>query len=153
MVAANDFRLRRIKNKHMLAALGVQALWLGATSLHVVPPLFLITSWSQSVIGLFVGLLLFFPLWRFGAMGAGDIKLIATLGFILGLAGLFPVLLLATAVCGGHALVTVAGVGGWQTARTQWQQGAGMRRGLPYGAYLALAALMWVLWRVMETHG
>ncbi len=102
-------------------------------------------SWRQCLTGFLMGLLVFFPLWSLKLLGAGDVKLIATLGFLLGFAGLWQVVLVATVLTGLHAVITVLAQG-WLPARANWwQESKEQRRGVPYGAWLAITALAWVL--------
>lgn len=148
-IATHDFQYRRVPNKLLLVAIGLQTgllilLWQTNEVL-----LFGAQRWDQSLIGLALGLILFYPLWRFRALGAGDVKFIAVLGFLLGPAGLFPVLLLGTVACGLHALGMVL-LMGWTSARNVWRASPATRRGVPYAAYLALAAIAWMIWKVSE---
>jgi prepilin peptidase CpaA len=96
--AITDVRDRRIPNRltypAMIAGLAVQA------ALH---------GWRGLLLGLggaliFGGLFLIFHLVR--AMGAGDVKLAAALGFIIGPAGSWQVMF-ATAVAGGALAILV----------------------------------------------
>ncbi len=63
----------------------------------------------QALLGAFVGLGLFLPLYLAGAMGAGDVKLLAALGAFVGPAEVLGVAL-CTAACGGlmGVLITLA---------------------------------------------
>lgn len=148
-VAASDFRFRRIRNHGLLIALLIQSLWLLMTAAGGLSAHDLIPGWRQALAGFGLGLVMFYPLWRWNAMGAADVKLIATLGFLLGIKGVLPILLMASVAAGVHGLVIV-GQGGWSLARAQWRQGTGSRRGVPYGAYLALSTLVWVMLRAYE---
>jgi prepilin peptidase CpaA len=62
-------------------------------------------GWSLA--GLFVGALLFFPMFALRGMGAGDVKLLAALGAWLG-PGQVAVVALATSLAGGAIAVVVA---------------------------------------------
>lgn len=134
-------------NQVLVVALVFQVVWLSLNSLGFTAlghlPAYL--SWSQCITGFVMGLLVFFPLWGFKLLGAGDVKLIATLGFLLGFAGLWQVVLVATVLTSLHAVVTVMAKG-WLSARMGWwQESKEQRRGVPYGAWLAITALAWVL--------
>ena len=148
-IAIHDFRYRRVPNKLLLAAVGLQAgllvlLW---QTTEILP--FGAQRWDQSLIGFVLGLIIFYPLWRFRALGAGDVKFIAVLGFMLGPSGLLPVLFLGTIACGLHALGMVLAMG-WTSARNVWRSDSATRRGVPYAAYLALTAIAWMVWKVSE---
>jgi len=90
--AAIDIRTRRIPNVITLgtAALG---LMLAATGWSGVSP-------ASSMMGLLLGLLLMLPGYFFGATGAGDVKLMAAVGTVLGLERIVQAFLL-TAIAGG----------------------------------------------------
>jgi len=90
--AAIDIRTRRIPNAITfgMAALG---LTLAATGLSGVSP-------ASSLVGLVLGLVLMLPGHFFGATGAGDVKLMAGVGSVLGLERIVQAFLL-TAIAGG----------------------------------------------------
>jgi len=74
--SAHDLRTRRIPNALTIGAAAV------AVVLHGV-----LSGWSGvlvAVAGWTVGLVLFFPLFALGGMGAGDVKLLAAIGAWLG---------------------------------------------------------------------
>lgn len=145
-IIVGDFKKRRINNRLLLVAFVLQASFLLLNELasdFLVLPVYI--SWRQCVTGFSMGLLVFFPLWSLKLLGAGDVKLIATLGFLLGFAGLWQVVLVATVLTGLHAVVMVLAQG-WLPARANWwQESKEQRRGVPYGAWLAITALAWVL--------
>lgn len=97
--AAIDIRTRRIPNVITFgtAALG---LTLAATGLSGVSP-------ASSLVGLVLGLLLMLPGHFFGATGAGDVKLMAAVGAVLGLERIVQAFLL-TAIAGGLLAVGLA---------------------------------------------
>jgi prepilin peptidase CpaA len=64
-------------------------------------------GWSHAVLGLFVGLLVFFPLFALGAMGAGDVKLMAAAGAWIGAASILYVALYGS-LAGGVLAVILA---------------------------------------------
>jgi prepilin peptidase CpaA len=149
LVAISDFRFHRVPNKWLVATLTAQAVWLFLVWQGIAISRVGASGWDQALAGLSFGLILFYPLWRFRAVGAGDVKFIATLAFVLGLDNLFPVLLIGTAACGIHGLGVVLLVG-WMPARNMWRSGSPTRRGVPYAAYLALAAIAWMVWQVSQ---
>jgi len=119
-----DFRVRRIPNPLVVALLvwgGVQMLWLGRPTL------------PAAGLGLLVGggIFLLLALLRRGAMGAGDVKLAAAIGWLVG----YPLVLTALfwgIVAGGVAAVVLL-----VTRR------AGRKDTMAYGPYLAMGG--WVL--------
>src|SRR5690606_29832077 len=148
LVIAYDLRFRRVPNMLLAAALLLQIAWLLAAP-DVAAPM-AASGWSQAGLGFAVGLALFYPLWRFGAMGAGDVKYIAVLGACVGTAGLFSVLLPGSLLAGLHALAVTA-TGGLANARASWRANAGKRRGIPYAAYLALGAMASAAWLMAKS--
>jgi len=114
-----DFRVRRIPNPLVVALLVwglVQLTWLGRP------------SFASAGLGLLVGggVFLLLSLLRRGAMGAGDVKLAAAIGFLVG----YPLVLTALfwgIVAGGIAALVLL-----LTRR------AGRKDAMAYGPYLAL---------------
>jgi prepilin peptidase CpaA len=94
-----DLRCRRVPNALTggIAAAGVVIAALHATGLSV----------AASLAGLVVGLLLMLPGHLIGATGAGDVKLFAAIGTLLGPVGI-AMAFLYTAVAGGLLAVFVA---------------------------------------------
>jgi leader peptidase (prepilin peptidase)/N-methyltransferase len=120
-----DFQARRIPNGLVLALLLwalVQPLWLGQPSL------------TAAALGLSIGggLFLLLALIRRGAMGAGDVKLAAALGALLGYPLVLQGLFWGVLAAGVAALVLLA------TRR------AGRKDYMAYGPYLALGG--WIIW-------
>jgi leader peptidase (prepilin peptidase)/N-methyltransferase len=120
-----DFRAHRLPNTLLLALLAwavIQALWLGRPSL------------IMAGLGLLIGLALFMliALLGRGAMGAGDVKLAAVLGAVVGYPLILPALL-AGILAGGAAAILML-----LTRR------AGRKDYMAYGPYLALGA--WMVW-------
>ena len=99
VATAIDMKTRRIPNELTAAMAGVGlALAITGTSG---------TSIAGSFAGFFLGLLLMLPGYRLGATGAGDVKLMAAVGAILGPA-LVVTAFLFTAVAGGVLAIVVA---------------------------------------------
>jgi len=124
-VSIVDFRVRRIPNALFWALLlwaPLQVLLLGYPSL------------ANAGLGLLVGggVFLVLALIRRGAMGAGDVKLVAALGAILGFPSVFYGLLLGAVLGGAAALFLLA------------SRRAGRKDPMAYGPYLALGG--WVVW-------
>lgn len=146
VIAVYDLRWRRVPNGWLVAGLAAQAVWLLAVRLGWAGPGAGADGFAAAAAAFVLALVFFFPLWKFRALGAGDVKYIATLGFLLGAPTLIPVLLIGTLACGLHALVVVMR-SGWSQARAVWRPAPGAaRRGIPYAAYLALAAIGWLAW-------
>lgn len=138
-VACSDWRARRVPNRLLLAAWVGQACWLAATAMPAVqlqgPGA---AGISQALAGLALGLAVFLPLWRGGFMGAGDVKYLAVLGWLLGPLGLFIVAVAGNLVGGVHALY-------------RWVRPAASGRRnqrLPHAVHLAVAAGAWLAWRL-----
>jgi prepilin peptidase CpaA len=95
--AVEDCRTRRIRN-WLTLSLAVSGLLCSAFSLTPINP------W-QSILGLLTGFALPFALFVLGAIGAGDVKLLAGIGAWLGPAGILAVFLLEAVI--GMVLVVV----------------------------------------------
>ena len=98
-----DLRSRRISNRLVVTGLGIGLV------LNL-----LLGSWAGlgwSLLGGLLGLALFFPFFALGGMGAGDVKLLACLGAILGPKDLLAVALVG-AVIGGVLALIVASMNG-----------------------------------------
>ena len=94
-----DLRTRRIPNVLTFSAAA------GALLFHLATG-----GWSaadSSLAGLFLGALLFFPMFALRGMGAGDVKLLAAIGAWLG-PGQVATVALATSIVGGVVAVVVA---------------------------------------------
>jgi prepilin peptidase CpaA len=147
-----DVRSRRIPNwltasmvaaGFVMAAVGISGLTLG-----------------QAALGFAVGLLLMLPGHALGATGAGDVKLMAAIGTILGPSMVFSAFL-ATAVAGGIFAVVVAlrrgrlhatldGTRQLIASPTQGKQAiesAGRSNRFAYGPAIAVGTLVAVLMR------
>ncbi|GGB97789.1 membrane protein [Oxalicibacterium flavum] len=146
-----DLLFRRVPNWLLLAAFMSHVGWLvvmgnGLNGIDI---------W-QSLIGGFVGLVLFLPFYALHAMGAGDVKFFALLGLMMGVSALLPIWLIGSVIAGLHAvawhvasrqlvmlpawnLLTDKVTGNsWYQAMLKNRKG---RRGIPYAAYLAIGAI------------
>lgn len=153
-----DWFFRRVPNWLVLAGAAVQVflLILSDAGYHVGGQL----SPTQAVVGAVVAFAFLLPFYAFRAMGAGDVKFFAVLGLWLGLPDVLIVWALASVLAGLHAVVQVVSRGamnvhapGWQffdwapagTKRREmydwFHARQGGRRGIPYAAYLAVAAV------------
>ncbi|GAB3626987.1 peptidase A24A prepilin type IV [Pandoraea terrae] len=148
-----DTTARRIPNTLLFAVTALTLLWLGSCDLSGVAATQAapVSVWSHLAGGLLGGVVLL-PFWRWNLMGAGDVKLFAVIGLIAGHATLLPVWWLASLAAGVHAAATLLWrrpfartwrerTAGWAWVRRMhaWREG---RQGIPYGAYLAAAALL-----------
>lgn len=133
-VAFCDLRWRRVPNALLLAALAIQLAWLAAARLGLaIPPLSGTRGWTGALAGLALGLV-FFPLWKWRLMGAGDVKYLAVLGLLVGMGPLATALLWGSIPGGVHAM-------GQAFRMIRRGPGGRPRRGVPYAAYVALAVL------------
>lgn len=104
-------------------------------------------SWSDSLFGIFLGggLLLgiawvYELLTKREGMGGGDVKLLAMLGAFLGWKAIFPVIFIASL---GGSLVGIPLI---------LLRGENSRFALPFGPFLAAAALIYLFWGQMLLH-
>lgn len=131
LIGWSDWTRRRIPNVLLMAGFGCALLglvFLGRTPFGASP--------LQCLIGALAGLLALLPFYILRIMGAGDVKLFATAGALLGWPALLPVWLIASVLAALHAV-------GWMTSSTFLPQLAASRYvgtfgRLPYGAHLAV---------------
>jgi prepilin peptidase CpaA len=156
-VAISDLYARRVSNGVLLMALLAGALTIGMQEGGSPSP-------SQALAGLLCGLVLL-PFYAFGLMGAGDVKFFGTLGFLLGWQPMLPIWIVASLMAGVHAFAVLSAprllnympvplrvsieysqrrldANPLHQRVLAARQG---RRGIPYAAYLALAALTFAL--------
>ncbi|MDT8342497.1 MAG: prepilin peptidase, partial [Longimicrobiales bacterium] len=152
--AVTDLRERRIPNRVTVLGAGA-ALALAAAETGGLP--------TAALLGLGAALLVTFPLFALGALGAGDAKLAAVVGAFLGLDGLLPAALYAGLAGGllglasavrrgvivpvlletGHRMAYLATLGRRGARVTIHDPDA---RTIPYGVAIAAGALMaWFL--------
>lgn len=144
-----DLSARRVPNTLIIIGLTIQTIWLLLVSFYSIDTGSITTStnWTASLTGLIAGLVIFYPLWRFRAMGAGDVKFIALLGFCLGLPGQINALLLASILAGIHALASILHLR-WPALPVGNAKPVTAKRSIPYAAYLALATLGGAGWQL-----
>lgn len=113
IACATDLRSARIPNWLTFAAAA------GGLAFHTVSPQGM--GLGSAVMGLLVGLAVFFPFFVLRAMGAGDVKLLAALGAWLGVG---PVLWVAlyTSIAGGAFAIVISLAKGYlgQALRNIW---------------------------------
>jgi prepilin peptidase CpaA len=114
-------------------------------------------GWSEAGLGAAVGFGFLLPFYATGLMGAGDVKFAGVLGLWVGLSDLIPIWVVASLLAFAHAVL-------WRKLR-DWpifprlismlvgpsrasEPDAPTRRVriIPYAAYLALAAAVWMVW-------
>jgi prepilin peptidase CpaA len=145
LIAISDVSTRRVPNAWLLSALAVGAVlwcvdWMtGRTG----------APW-QPLVGFFSGLLVLLPFYAIRWMGAGDVKLFATLGFLLGAKALLPIWIIASLLAGTYVIYRVLSNYRLRHA-TQGMLDADVireitaertRRGTPYAAFLSAGALI-----------
>ncbi|GGI53997.1 A24 family peptidase [Oxalicibacterium solurbis] len=148
-----DVLYRRVPNNLLLLALLIHAGFLMITGHGFAG----IDVW-QSAIGGAIAFAVFLPLYLLRVMGAGDVKFFTLLGFLLGIQYLAITWLVASLMAGLHAAAWIA----WQHGITADLPALGQmahkiadsrfyrrmvehrsgRKGIPYAAYLACAALV-----------
>jgi len=150
VITYTDVRYRRIPNKFVLAAL------IGGLVLNTV--FGGLNGLLTSLAGCAVAFVLMLALHIFGAMGAGDVKLFAAIGSIIGLRMVLPtfavilitglVLAVYSMIRGGLVRATLFGVfqffvgflPGWQVPR--FAAPADRRHTLPYGVAITFGSLI-----------
>jgi prepilin peptidase CpaA len=144
-IAISDLYARRVPNSWLLIALGLGSLlfcteWaLG----HSEPP------WP-ALTGLTTGLMVLLPFYIIHWMGAGDVKLFATLGFLLGSKALLPIWIIASILAGAHSIYVLLSnyrlrhvmQGALQDDAIRALTAEKKRRGTPYAAFLSTGALI-----------
>ena len=150
LIIYHDVRYRRIPNPFVLATL-ITGLTLN----------FAVGGWRgalTSVGGCVLAFILMFMLHVFGAMGAGDVKLFAAIGSVLGAHLVLPTFVVVVLTGGLLALVVVLRTGifrttchrvlqifvgllpGWQMPR--FSVPADRRHTIPYGAAITIGAII-----------
>ncbi|WP_431127731.1 A24 family peptidase [Variovorax paradoxus] len=146
-----DARQRRIPNWLVLvgAAIALSALAMNAQPFGI--------RWPDALTGSALGfgfLLLFYAA---GVMGAGDVKFAGALGLWVGATPLLPIWIFASLLAGMHAVLWLALQRlAWFPRLTLMLSGRplatddpGVRkhtRPIPFAAYLAVAAAVWMVW-------
>jgi len=137
----------------LIAGFGVQALWLLANGFFVLSlptawGVVVATHWSIALATAGIVFVVLFPLWRFRAMGAGDVKFAALLGFCMGPVGLLQAFIVGSLVAGVHSVLYFV------QREVPWLLGPLGRhpvtRATPYAAYLALGVLLGVVWQLAD---
>jgi prepilin peptidase CpaA len=105
VAAVYDIRYRRIPNwltlSGVLVGIGLNSFL--NTSLH---------NWRSALMGLGLAFLIYFPLYLLRGMGAGDVKLMAAIGALVGPANWFGIFLFSNVLGGIAAVVLLLSKGG-----------------------------------------
>ena len=157
LAIGNDLYARRVPNTVLLGTLAVAGLWqvLGLLGWVAISS----PSLVHASLALVVGLAAMLPFYVIGWMGAGDVKLVAVLGFLLGLKPLLVVWVIGNLFLGVHTtliLATRLAVRsqpqlaslqlGWQRSALHQliQRPRQGRKGMPYAAYLGMGVFIYV---------
>ena len=160
-VIISDLYARRVSNRGLLLTL------VAATFSMLLLPAQTTTAGSAFA-GLLIGLFSLLPFYAIKWMGAGDVKLFAVFGFVLGNGYLLPLWIGASLLAGLHALAVIcsrraiaSNANGFFLALSNsqqrleknrfWQQTLQARqgrKGIPYAAYLGMTTLALVCMEV-----
>ena len=142
-----DFTQRRAPNRLLALALGLQAIWVGGLYAGWLPPPLGSGSLLDLTGSFIAALVLFFPFWKLKIFGAGDVKYIAVLGFLLGYADALTVVLLGSVVIGAYALgIRFLGTIPRFVLFSENQR----ERRVPYAGCIAAVCFIWVFWRIAQ---
>ena len=119
-----DWRRRRIPNALLLPV------FLTALALN----------WARGLAGMALAALIFLPLWLVRAVGAGDVKLMATAGALIGPMAWLKVFALTAVLNGVWALAILA---------VRGREALGTRK--PFAPALLGGVLVWLWWRFSST--
>lgn len=111
-IAVIDWRQRRVPNLLLLTLLLPAVAVLSFRGVGLLP-----VGWVASLIGLAMGLVVTLPGYTVSKLGAGDVKLAAVMGFVLGWPLVSWALMLAALVLGAMSLAVVA-IFGYANAKT-----------------------------------
>jgi prepilin peptidase CpaA len=151
LVVVYDFRMRRAPNWLVLAG---AVFALGALALGAGP---LGHDWRAALLGAGAGfgfLLLFYAT---GLMGAGDVKFAGALGLWVGVSALAPIWIIASLMATAHSVLWLS-LKRWPffprlalllagpSRESEPSTPVRRVRIIPYAAYLALAAAVWMVW-------
>lgn len=140
-----DFRQRRVPNILILFALIFQILWLIGAAFNTLPPPLGSAKVLDLLLSFVISLAVLLPLWRFKIFGAGDVKYIATLGFLLGYHDALTIVLLGSAVMGAYALLLIL----LKTIPRFYLFAERQKeRRLPYAGFMGLVSLFWIFWQL-----
>lgn len=148
-----DLRWRKVPNLLVLA--GVVGALLSLAFGAALPGL----DWPAAFVGSGAAFAVLLPFYALRLMGAGDVKFAAALGLWVGLAPLAPIAIVGSLLAFAHAMAVLVlrrwplfprlmlALSGREADGTA---SPSARRPIPYAAYLALATLGWLVWRVPQ---
>ncbi|WP_328703665.1 A24 family peptidase [Schauerella aestuarii] len=135
-IVVYDLRWRRVPNPLVLVALACQSFWLLTVQFSAwEPSIWGAVTWTNALAGFALGAA-FVVFWRWRLLGAGDVKFLAALGFVMGIVAMPDILMWSAIPSFIHAITQF-----WGKRRDVILSRARVRRGIPYGAYLAIAGL------------
>ena len=156
LVIFTDGLLRRVPNEIIVAGGFLQLLTILLGHFYSEWPI--VVSPVQAVVGLLAATVVFFPLWRLGVMGAGDVKFLMLIGFCLGWKGGLLVCLVGSLIAGIVAVWRIALTRSVCVAYAQSRLQTRLvgyallsdrlvslregRRGDPYAAFLAIGVVV-----------
>lgn len=150
-VTVYDARQRRVPN---WLVLGGAAIALGALAMNAQP---FGLKWPDALVGAALAFCFLLFFYAVGLMGAGDVKFAGALGLWVGTQPLLPIWIGASLLAALHAVLWLF-LQRWPwfprlalmlSAKPGGTDGPGPRkraRPIPYAAYLALAAAVWMVW-------
>jgi len=166
VVFVTDCLFRRVPNLLLVLVIGAYAVIRVLDSMDF--PVGAAVGVQASLAGAVLAFFFLLPFYAFRAMGAGDVKFFAVLGLLMGPAGAAVVWLAGTALTGVHAVIQLIWASGaapglavWGHAAGNWVDGENgrlrrlamwirdkrqRRRGIPYAAYMAVAAAAYPFW-------
>jgi len=92
-IVVYDLRWRRVPNPLVLVALTCQSFWLLTVQFSAwEPSIWGAVTWTNALAGFALGAA-FVVFWRWRLLGAGDVKFMAALGFVMGIAAMPDILM------------------------------------------------------------
>ena len=152
---ACDIYMRRIPNAMLLTALASGTLVMVVLGKDATP------SPGDALLGLVAGLCCLLPFYALRWMGAGDVKLFSTIGFLLGISALLPIWLASCVTLTLHGICSIIGrqiksqmlvslhylpqtMTWMQRVAARSQAARQGRTGMPYAAHLGACTLAYI---------
>ena len=135
-IVVYDLRWRRVPNLLVVGAVAVQGIWLLIVQFSAwEPSTWGADTWTNALAGFVLGMA-FVLFWRWRILGAGDVKFLAVLGFVMGIVAMPHILFWSAIPSFIHAITQF-----WGKRRDVILSRSRVRRGIPYAGYVAIAAL------------